>query len=310
MGRWGETWCRVLADEPDATVTVVAGRRAAARDDLGDVRGVADFREALASDDIDAVIVALPIELHLPAVRAAVERGLPTLCEKPLAGSRDEIAASAGIAVRVNQNYRLREWVHPVRELLPSLGRIERVEMRFAQPEFPGGGRDRLAHPLLADMAVHHLDLLRFLTGQEVVVRSAVADRPADCALAGLASVMAALELDDGTEVSYDATWASRSGETPWDGDWLFHGENGQLRVHDLAVDADFGQGPTRIATTRPPIADSDLALAWREFTAAVEGDEEAGVGVGDSARSMSLVLDISEAAGVPNPSATVGNVV
>lgn len=312
MGRWGDAWCRVLAQEPSASVSAVAGRRAVARTDLGDVRAVAHYGEALDLDGLDAVIVTLPIDLHLPAVRGAVERGLAVLCEKPLAPDRGqlhevaEIAAGAAAPVRVDQNYRFRPWVTAVREHLPAIGPLEEVRIRFAQPEFTDGGRARLAHPLLADMAIHHADLLRFITGEEAAVRSATAARPEDCVFGGLASVDAVLELDGGARVSYDATWAARGGETPWDADWVFRGRDGELRVTDLAVDLDSGGEPRRVATTAPPVADEDLGEAWRDFVAALDGDPDAGITVADNAKSMGLVFDLAEAAGVPEPSARI----
>ncbi|MDR5699531.1 Gfo/Idh/MocA family protein [Agromyces aerolatus] len=316
MGRWGEAWCRVLGGEPSATVATVAGRRAVGRTDLGDARRVAHFREAIELGGLDAVIVTLPIELHLPAIRVAVARGVPVLCEKPLVPNRRhlqevaEVAAAASTPVLVDQNYRFRPWARAVREHLPAIGRLEEVRIRFAQPEFTDGGRARLAHPLLADMAIHHLDLLRFLTGAEATVRSVTAARPDDCAYEGLASVDAGLELDGGARVSYEATWAARRELTPWDGDWVFRGRDGELRVSDLAVDLhlDSGEEPRRVATTRPPQADEDLGVAWRDFVAACEGDSSAGITVADNVRSMNLVFDLAEAAGVPDPSAPVGS--
>jgi len=312
MGRWGNAWHRVLADEPSARVAVVAGRRAAARTDLGDVRRVADFRDALAAGGLDAVIVTLPIEWHLPAIREAVARGVPVLCEKPLVANRRQLqeavdlAAAAETPVLVDQNYRYRPWVRAVREHLPAIGRLEEVRIRFAQPEFPDGGRARLAHPLLADMAIHHVDLLRALTGDEAIVRSAKAARPEDCAYAGLASIDAELMLDGGAAVAYQGTWAARGETTPWDGDWVLRGSDGELRVQGLAVDLDAAGETRRVATTGPPAADEDLGTAWRDFVAAVEGDPSAGVTVADNAKSMRLVFDLAEAAGVPDPSAPV----
>jgi predicted dehydrogenase len=312
MGRWGNAWCQVLDREPSVTVAVVAGRRAVGRTDLGDVRRVAHFSAALELDGLDAVIVTLPIELHLPAIRGAVARGMPVLCEKPLVPNRRqlqevaEVAAAASTPILVDQNYRFRPWASAVREHLAAIGPLEEVRIRFAQPEFTDGGRATLAHPLLADMAIHHVDLLRFLTGEEATVQSATAARPDDCIFAGLASIEATLALDGGAGVSYDATWAARGEETPWDGDWVFRGRDGELRVSDLAVDLNTGGETRRVATTAPPEADEDLGSAWRDFVAAIEGDSSAGVSVADNVKSMSVVFDLAEAAGVPDPSAPV----
>src|SRR5690606_36849788 len=126
-----------------------------------------------------------------------------------------ELAAGAAAPVRVNQNNRFRHWVKAVREHLPSIGPLDEVRIRFAQPEFADGERASLAHPLLSDMAIHHVDLLRFIAGEGAAVLAANAARTEDCVFGGLASVDAVLELDGGARVSYGATWAARGGETP-----------------------------------------------------------------------------------------------
>ncbi|MCK8610063.1 Gfo/Idh/MocA family protein [Agromyces sp. C10] len=311
MGRWGRTWCRVLDGEPDVDVVTVAVRPGGTTVDLPDVHVVDDLGSALDVDGLDAAIVTLPVGLHLDAIRAAVSRGVPVLCEKPAVATRSELSeleqlAGDGAVVRINQNYRLRPWAESVRAHLPSIGRLLRVEVAFAQPEFPDGGRDRLAHPLLADMAIHHVDLLRHLTGREAnVVRASAARRP-DTSYAGSTDLEAELLLDGGAQVAYDGTWAARGTITPWDGDWVFVGDRGTLTVRDLAVDVDAGDGPRRVATTLPPAADEDLAVAWRDFVRAVDGDDAAGVTTADNSRSLAVVFELAEAAGVPDPSAVL----
>ena len=58
-----------------------------------------DFREVLARDDIDAVVVGTPDHWHVPISMYAVRAGKDVYCEKPL-------------GVSVEQNKALREAVH------------------------------------------------------------------------------------------------------------------------------------------------------------------------------------------------------
>ena len=58
-----------------------------------------DFRELLARDDIDAVVVATPDHWHVPISLAAVKAGKDVYCEKPL-------------GISAEQNKALREAVH------------------------------------------------------------------------------------------------------------------------------------------------------------------------------------------------------
>ncbi|MTE24586.1 Gfo/Idh/MocA family protein [Microbacterium sp. ZXX196] len=313
MGRWGQTWQRVLAPEPGVQVVAVAARsrRAEISSRSPRLRVYDDYRSLLRDQDLDAVIVTLPPGEHLEAVRLAVGRDLPVLCEKPLVPTRSELQEmvaldeSAGVAVRVNQNYRMRGWACAVFDHLPAIGRLRRVTIQFAQPELTDGARAVLAHPLLADMSIHHLDLLRFLTGQEARVLSAEAGRPDDARVWGMTDVDARLALAEGAEVSYGATWAARGRPTSWDGDWTFEGDDGVIQVRDLGVRVEADRHPLRIVPPSPVVDDEDLLVAWRSFVRVMEGEESRRPAtVADNARSLELVFDIADAAGVADPNA------
>jgi predicted dehydrogenase len=60
-----------------------------------------DYREMLASEELDAVDICLPHHLHRDAIVAAAEAGKHILCEKPLCLSADE-AADVRMAVTKN----------------------------------------------------------------------------------------------------------------------------------------------------------------------------------------------------------------
>lgn len=312
MGRWGRTWCRVLEREPQVAIAAVAIRPGAAPIGFPGTRVLDDLQSALEVEGLDAAVVTLPIGLHLDAIRLAADRRLPVLCEKPAVSTRSDLAElvdlgdTDGFVVRINQNYRLRPWVAAVREHLPDIGPLQNVEVGFAQPEFPDGGRDRLAHPLLADMAIHHIDLVRHITGREPTVRRANATRRPGSTYLGATDLDVLLALSDGAEVAYAGTWAAREVATPWDGNWTFHGASGTLTVRNLAVDLDTGDGPHRVASTYSPVEDDDLSQAWHEFARATNGDTSAGVTVSDNARSLALIFDIAEAAGISDPWAIV----
>src|SRR6188768_897268 len=51
---------------------------------------VNSLKEAVAHQDVDAVIIALPNDLHLEAVMACVEAGKKVMCTKPLGRNAKE----------------------------------------------------------------------------------------------------------------------------------------------------------------------------------------------------------------------------
>jgi predicted dehydrogenase len=308
LGRWGRTWVPVLRRTPGVVVAATAGGR---RDGL-DLPGVPHHDRAagaLAAADVDAVLVTLPVAAHLDAVRDAVDRGLHVLVEKPAVGTSAELEAlrtvaerarRAGTVLMVVQNYRERPWARAARAAVADLGELASVAVTVARTELLDGGRDALAHPLLDDLAIHHLDLLRHLTGREADVLTAVAHRPSWSAYTGSPDVTALLELDGGVPVTYTGTWAARGRETPYDGDWAFRGERGCVEVRDLVVTRDGVPVPLRAGTAEgsPDDApDADLGGVLHTFLRAVRGRGPVPTDVDDHACSLGLTLSLRDVA-------------
>jgi predicted dehydrogenase len=87
-------------------------------------RIAADYHEALADPDVDAVVICLPHNLHGPVAIAAATAGKHILCEKPIAASLDEadamIAAAdkAGVVLMVAENEVFSPLYRRVRDLI------------------------------------------------------------------------------------------------------------------------------------------------------------------------------------------------
>jgi predicted dehydrogenase len=62
-------------------------------DSVGGAKVFADFRELIASPDVDAIDICLPHHLHKEAIVAAAAAGKNVLCEKPLCVTLEEAAA-------------------------------------------------------------------------------------------------------------------------------------------------------------------------------------------------------------------------
>jgi len=76
-----------LRDSKQAELVAVASRDAtrarAFADELGLASSFGSYEELLASDDVDAVYVALPVSMHTEWTVRALEAGKHVLCEKP-----------------------------------------------------------------------------------------------------------------------------------------------------------------------------------------------------------------------------------
>ena len=141
-----------------------------------------DYRQLVASEQIDAVVVTTPTQFHAEVAIAALSAGKHVVIEKPLALSLDEVdqletaAAAAGRIAAVAMNSRWHRLARQAREIVRggTLGRIGLLRSAFsdsfrhnAQPR-PWMMRHDLAGSVLVEQAVHHFDLWQFLLDTEV----------------------------------------------------------------------------------------------------------------------------------------------
>ncbi len=103
----------------------------------------------------------------------ALLRGLPVLCEKPLAETVREcltmVAAAevSGKLLMVSQSRRYFRTGEAFGRQLAELGAVGSLSCEFFKAPRFGGFREQMAEPLLVDMAIHQFDLARKLIGTE-----------------------------------------------------------------------------------------------------------------------------------------------
>ena len=86
VGHLGRHHARVLASLPEVDLVGVVDSRPEQVASVAEACGTtafADYRELFGQ--VDAVSVAVPTRFHRPVAGAFLERGIPTLVEKPLA---------------------------------------------------------------------------------------------------------------------------------------------------------------------------------------------------------------------------------
>jgi predicted dehydrogenase len=200
----------LLARRADVQLTAVAepdemAREGAVARYAAGARVFRTLSEMLAEADLDAVVVALPTNLHADAARAVLGSGRHVLVEKPLAADLPGAAAvleswqSSGLAGMVGFNCRANSLHLRLRDLIRSrrAGEIVYFRTMFASAprELPAWkGRRATGGGVLLDLGSHHLDLIRFLFDREITgVRAAIDSRRSEDDTAVLE-----LELDGG----------------------------------------------------------------------------------------------------------------
>jgi predicted dehydrogenase len=281
--------------------------------------------EALAAGlEADAVLVAVPPGHHAPVALEALEAGLHCLIEKPLAHTLPAAWAIVRAAERnrrqvmVSQNYRWKRAPQTVRRLIRAdvIGDVEEVHITFQKnPPFTGF-RLEMDEPLINDMAVHHLDQVRGITGVDPDVLRARSWNPSWSRYQGNAACLIELEEAHRVRVLYTGSWCSWGRHTTWDGDWEIQGERGAIRWADNRVEVRFAslfdtvflpgalerEGVMQVELDRVALEERPGSLG--EFAAALREGRRAETDARDNLRSLALVLGAVESAG--NRGATV----
>lgn len=209
----------------------------AARHNIPKSKCFTDLTRALREVEADALLDVTPQKFRKGVCCAAFERGLHVLSEKPLA---DSIANAKAIVTRaakykrtymVAQNYRFQAPTQTAKKFLQSgkLGDVGYVGVRFHKGPHFGGFREEMAFPLVLDMSIHHVDMMRCVLGADVYAVQAVSINAPWNWNKGDATVLAQLEMDNGLGVNYFGSWVATGWETPWNADWRFEGSEGSL---------------------------------------------------------------------------------
>jgi predicted dehydrogenase len=205
------------------------------------------------------------------------------------------------------QNYRFRRQTRALEKLVRTgaLGELHGTRIAFRRDLrnawiSPGDWRGQMTHPLLLDMAIHHVDLLRAITRREVVQVDARSWPAPDGPFRHHPTVTALLELDGGLDVAYDGSWASPHAETSWNGDWELVGGGGRATWTEGVVDPlagvvrieAYGERPRRVPLPRLAVLDRLGVLA--DLRRAIRTGTEPEVSVRDNLRTLATMLALA----------------
>jgi predicted dehydrogenase len=166
-----------------------------------DIPHVTDNLSDVVASAVDFAVVVSPVNSHLPLCSALLRGGKMVVCDKPLAMSLEEateltrIAEASRLPAMVFFQWRFNRSVQQLKALCDAgtLGRVRCVRAEFyhdfmADPQLPWTWRNDVAQSSLgafADMGVHLVDLIQWLTGDDIVVTSAAGRILQDHRMAG-----------------------------------------------------------------------------------------------------------------------------
>jgi predicted dehydrogenase len=299
----------VLARMPGVEIVAIAdddaerGKRAAGQYGAA---WVADYREVVAREDIDAVVICSENARHKEMTIAAAEAGKHVLCEKPLATTVEDAQAMIdacarhGVKLQTAFPVRFNASIVALRDAVRA-GRIGTplvISARnpgtcphswFVDPELSCGGA-------VIDHTVHVVDVLRWMFDAEVTEVYAEVDRrihdiPTDD------TGLLMMKLSNGIPVSLDTSWSRPTNWPIWGGVTIdVIGETGVLFADAYNNNLEIAEvrGPSYGWNAVEHTGDPEMVTA---FIDAVRNDTEPLVTGLDGLRALQVALCAYESA-------------
>jgi predicted dehydrogenase len=177
VGRHGSRYLHHIADLPEARLVAVCRRTGTMAESAGrSIPCYTDYRKLIDDPDVEAAIVVTPPSVNRDICLAGVQAKKPLLIEKPLAtmaadaAAMVEAAREAGVTLMTAQTLRFDPAIVSCQAHGHEAGspRYLSLTLRMepgpaSQPSSAFSGRG-----ILLEIGIHLLDLVRFLTGEEV----------------------------------------------------------------------------------------------------------------------------------------------
>ena len=262
-GRIGAFHASTLAALDAVTEVVVTDALPETAQQLASEHGyrfAADLDELLGQ--VDALVIATSTDAHAATLRRAVQAGVTTFCEKPVARTLEEttelldLVEGSDVRVHVGFQRRFDEGYQRARDAVRSgeLGFVHTVLAYTLDQAPPPAAYIPTSGGLFRDCSIHDFDILRFVTGREVVSAFAIGANKGDAFFTeggDVDTAAALLRLDDDTLVSVSATRYNGAGH---DVRMEVHGSQGtvgvgydeSLAVRSMEPTADYPRGPQR----------------------------------------------------------------
>ncbi len=241
----------VVTDERPELVAAVSTKHGAK---------VVDSVAALFDSGVDGVVVAASTPAHASLTLAAVERGLPTFCEKPIASTAAESArvadviARSGVAVQVGYQRRFDAAFAAAKRAVDdgSLGWLHTVRSTTMDPAPPPFEYLATSGGIFRDCSVHDFDVLRWITGQnplDIYATGSVQGDPRFTEIDDVDTAAVLIRFDGGTlGVASAARYNGRGYdcrlEVHGSADAVAAGWDQGVPLHNTDPDHDFPEGP------------------------------------------------------------------
>ncbi|WP_030249945.1 Gfo/Idh/MocA family protein [Streptomyces violens] len=261
-GRIGAFHAETLKSVPGVHEIVVADADAARAHELGDKLGLqaADTLKDMYAGGLDGVVIAAATSAHASLIHQALDHEVPVFCEKPVAldvpGTLAvvERAAHSPVPVQIGFQRRFDAGYNATRDALRSgeLGWLHTLRACTSDQTPPPAAYIPTSGGLFRDCSIHDFDILRWLTGREVVsVYAQGANKGESFFTDGddVDTCAALLRFDDDTLATVTATRYNGAG-------------------HDVRLEVCGSEGARFVGLDdRAPMPTAEARLSWQQAT-------------------------------------------
>lgn len=333
-GGFGEFWCDTYLppNVADGTIEVVGlvdidpkalekGRRHLG---LKTEQCFTSAQEAFGAVAADFCTIVIPPALHESVVDLALARGMHILSEKPIADTMDasvriaDKAKAAGRKMGVTMSHRFDQDKSTLRKLVgaDALGRVNTVSCRFASDHRVYDSwrrfRHEMAHPLLIEGAVHHLDIMADLAGAPCTSIFARSWKPEWAEFKGDTDVIVLMDFANGARGVYEGSSAQSTGLNGWTFEYFRVETAFGTAILDHREVEVFHRDPKRIHQQSRQGKGQQVSLLpgkkWRnsllieQFCHWLDGGPPMATNVEDNLQSVAMVFSAIESAGLGQP--------
>ncbi len=248
LGQQGSRWLKNIRENKDYELVGVVEKNLDTLDAAKENHNIPenicfnDIKKAINSTKTDAVVVAVSPDKHGEIIRVAIKNNIHILSEKPLAKDINEAKEFLYLHKKyrrvkfvISQNYRGRECIVLMKDIIKSgtIGELGFFVYSHQQTVKIPGYRLEIESPILDDMAIHHFDLMRYLTDKNFIEIYANQETVSWSWFKGRPILYAIIKMSNFLSGIYCASWVSEGKISNWNGNIQIYGSNGCIELND-----------------------------------------------------------------------------
>jgi len=282
---------------------------------VGGCRYTNDYREVLAAEDVDAVLLSLPIHLAAQFILDAVQAGKHVICEKPIAANLEQGrelvqklkafapgtekgrgAGEKGVVLEIAENFHYRKDIAKAKEWMAA-GRIGTPFLIELTSHFwtdtnsgfastPWRQDNQYRGGVLADAAVHHAAALRELGG--AVEQLQAFTKSVHPIMGGLDTLVLNLRYQNGALGHLVFAGAAKGGSGPYASMYVY-GTEGAISIADGKVSLSKQNLPEE--TFSDPDHDGGYMDEFRNFYQAITQGQQVVATLEEGYKDWELIM-------------------